>query len=138
MTVTIFLRAYAVALAACLALDLAWLGVVARGFYHKKLGSLIRPEVRWLPAVLFYLIYVAALVVLVVVPAVERHSLNRAMLLGGLLGLAAYSAYDLTSLAMIRDYPTGVALVDLAWGTFLTATVSAVSFLATRAMTPSP
>lgn len=138
MTFTLFLRAYAVALTACLALDLLWLGVVARRFYQEQLGFLMRPDVRWLPAILFYLIYVAALVALVVLPAIERQSLNRAIVMGALLGLAAYSAYDLTSLALIRDYPTKVALVDLAWGTTLTATVATVSYLVTRGSAIAP
>lgn len=138
MTFTHFFRAYVVALTTCLVLDLLWLGVLARSFYQQQLGSLMRADVRWLPAILFYLIYVAAVVVLVVLPAVERHSLNRALMLGGLLGLAAYSAYDLTSLALIRDYPTRVALVDLVWGTALTATVAAVSYLATRESALAP
>lgn len=134
MTLSLFLRAYAAALATCFALDLVWLGLVARTFYQQQLGTLMRPDVRWAPAILFYLIYVGAVVALVVVPAVERQSLSRAFLSGGILGLAAYAAYDLTSLAMIRDYPTKVALVDLAWGTTLTATVAVVSYLAVRGM----
>jgi uncharacterized membrane protein len=111
-------------------LDLLWLGVVARGFYQRQLGHLMRPDVRWAPAVLFYLIYVAALVVIVVIPAVEKQSPWRAVLLGGFFGLAAYAAYDLTSLALIKDYPMVAAVVDLAWGTVLSAVVSGTVYAA--------
>jgi len=125
-----FLKLFGVGLLVLLVLDLIWLGVVAKGFYQEQLGHLMRPDVRWLPAVLFYLIYVAVVVAIVVVPAVEQQSLGRAVLFGALFGLAAYSAYDLTSLALIRDFPIKVAVVDLAWGTFLTATVSGAAYLA--------
>lgn len=128
MTMLQFLKVYAVAAVVCFGLDLAWLGVLARGFYTSQLGHLMRPDVRWVPAVLFYLIYVAALVVIVVIPAVEKQSLGRAMLLGAFFGLAAYSAYDLTSLALIKDFPVLVAMVDLAWGTILSAAVSTAAY----------
>jgi uncharacterized membrane protein len=130
MTPLPILKFFGVGLLVLLVLDLIWLGIVARGFYQEQLGHLMRPDVRWLPAVLFYVIYVAAVVGLVVVPAVEQQSLGRALAFGALFGLAAYSAYDLTSLALIRDFPVKVAVVDLAWGTFLTAAVSGAAYLA--------
>jgi len=130
MTTIAFLKVYAVALAVFLAMDLAWLGVLAKGFYQEQLGYLMRPDVRVGAAVLFYLIYVVAVVVLVVGPAVEQESLGRALATGALFGLAAYAAFDLTSLALVRDFPVKVAVVDLAWGIVLTATVSAAGFWA--------
>ena len=123
-------KLYCVGAVVCFGLDLLWLGVVARGFYQRQLGHLMRPDVRWLPAVLFYFIYVAALVVIVVIPAVEKQSPGRAVLLGGFFGLAAYAAYDLTSLALIKDYPMVAAVVDLAWGTVLSAVVSGTVYAA--------
>jgi uncharacterized membrane protein len=132
MTMLEFLRLYCVGAVVCFGLDLVWLGVVARGFYQRHLGYIMRPDVQWVPAVLFYLIYVAALVVFVVMPAVEKQSLARALLLGAFFGLAAYAAYDLTSLALIKDYPLVAALVDLAWGATLSAVVSGAVYLAAQ------
>ncbi len=134
MTLAWFLRVYAASLLTLFAIDLVWLGVVARGFYRRHLGATLRPDVLWLPAVAFYLIYVAAVVILVVQPAAERASLGRAIAHGALFGLAAYSAYDLTSLALVKDFPPIVALVDLAWGTALTAAVSAAGYGVARAL----
>ncbi len=128
MTAAWFLKVYGAALATLFAIDLVWLGVVARGFYRRHLGAMLRPDVQWVPALAFYLVYVAAVVVLVVQPAAERQSLGRALAHGALFGLAAYAAYDLTSLALIRDFPLVVALVDLAWGTALTAAVAAAGY----------
>jgi len=125
-----FLKLYGLGAVVCFAFDLIWIGVVAKGFYQREIGHLMRPDVRWVPAVLFYLIYVAALVTFVVIPSLERQSLGRALAFGAFFGLAAYAAYDLTSLALIRDFSTAAAVVDLAWGTALSATVSAIVYKA--------
>lgn len=138
MTIGRLFAVYCVGAATALLLDLIWLGVVAQRFYQQQIGYLLRSDVRWIPAILFYLIYVAALGVIVVWPAVERASLGRAVALGALFGLAAYAAYDLTSLALIKDYPTAAALVDLIWGTSLSAVISAAMYLAARGFLASP
>lgn len=122
------LRTYAVAIVTFFALDLLWLGVVAKGFYRTQMGHLLRPDVQWGPALLFYLIFVAALVVFVVQPALEKQSLRHALLYGAFFGLATYAAYDLTNLALAKDFPTIVAVVDLAWGALLSATVAGVAY----------
>lgn len=126
-------KMYAIGVVAFFAIDLVWLGVVAKGFYQRQLGHLMRPDIQWLPAVLFYLIYVAALVVFVAAPAVERQSVARAIGYGAFFGLAAYAAFDLTGMALLRDFPLTVALADLLWGAVLSATVSAVVVVAARA-----
>jgi len=128
-----FLRLYGVGAVVCFGLDLVWLGLVAREFYQRHLGSLLRPDVRWVPAILFYLLYVAALVTFVAAPAIARQSVARAVLLGAFFGLAAYAAYDLTSLALIRDFPLVAAVVDLAWGAVLSAAVCGAVYAAARA-----
>lgn len=84
---------------------------------------------------LFYLIYVAALVVFVAGPAVERQSIGHAIRYGAFFGLAAYAAFDLTGLSLLKGFPVTAALVDLAWGAFLSAAVGAVVVLSARAWT---
>ena len=130
MTVSQFFRFYAVGVVTCFGLDLLWLGLVARGFYQRHIGHLMRPDIQWVPAVLFYLIYVAALVVFVAGPAVEKRSLLRAVGLGAFFGLSAYAAYDLTSLALIRDFPLVAGVVDLLWGSALSAAACGAMYLA--------
>ena len=129
MTTSRLLQTYAVSLLAFLALDFTWLGLVARGFYKEQLGQLLAPDVRWVPAILFYMLYVGAVLVFAVLPAVERGSLGRAVLLGGFFGVVAYATYDLTNLATLRGFPTTVAAVDMVWGGVLTATVATVGYL---------
>ena len=113
-------------------LDMLWLGLVAKPFYHKHLASLLRPDVQWVPALAFYLLYVAAIVVFVVQPAVEKESLARAVGMGAFFGLVAYATYDLTSMALIRDFPLVVVLVDLAWGAVLTGVAGTVGYFVGR------
>jgi len=129
MTISIFLKLYAVAITAFLIIDLIWLGVVARSFYQNQIGHLMRSNVNWAAAIAFYLVFVSGIVVLVVWPAVERQSPVHAIGLGALLGLVTYAAYDLTNLATMRGFPLTVAAVDLVWGTVLCATVSAITYL---------
>ena len=130
MTVPGFFKLYGVALITFFAMDLLWLGVVARGFYQTHMGHLMKPSVNWAAAVTFYLLFLVGLVVLVILPAVKRESFAHAVLLGALFGLVTYAAYDLTNLATLDGFPLKVALVDLVWGTVLCATVSAITFLA--------
>ena len=77
-----FLKLYAATATVFLALDLAWLGVVARGFYRAQMGHLMRSDAQWGPALLFYGIYVAAIIVLCVRPGLERESMGRAVAMG--------------------------------------------------------
>lgn len=132
MNTITFIKAFAATGATMFALDLLWLGVVARGFYAKHMGSLLRPDVKWVPALLFYLLYVTAVVVFVVMPAAERRSFGRALGLGAFFGLAAYATYDLTSLALIRDFPLVIVLVDLAWGIALTTIATSAGYAVAR------
>lgn len=127
-----YLKLYALCTAAFFALDIAWLGFVARGFYRNQMGELLREDTNWGAALAFYPIYVAAIVILCVLPAVEKQSLTRALALGAVFGLAAYAAFDLTSLALLRGFPAGVVPVDLARGVVLTGSVSAAGFYAAR------
>lgn len=132
MTPLDFLKLYGIGVLVCFGLDLVWLGLVAKGFYQRHIGHLMRPDIQWVPGILFYVIYVAALIVFVVEPALEKQSLSRAIGLGAFFGLAAYAAFDLTSMALFKEFPLVAAMVDLAWGATLSAVVSAVIYGAGR------
>jgi uncharacterized membrane protein len=130
MSLTTFFKLYLVALPVFLIVDLVWLGIVARGFYRSELGHLMRPDINWGAAFLFYAIFVAGIVVFATWPGIERESLLRSILLGAFLGLVAYAAYDLTNLATLAGFPVRMALVDLCWGAVLCGVVSGVTYLA--------
>lgn len=110
-------------------IDAIWLGFVAREFYERHLGEFIRDDIQLGVAGLFYLLYTVSVIVFVIVPAHKSGSIVQAILLGGLLGLFAYGTYDLTNLATIKGWPVTAAIVDMAWGTVITATISVVGYL---------
>lgn len=120
------LFAYLGTLLAFLVLDGLWLGVLMGPTYKSLLGSLMLDQPRLLPAVLFYLLYVFGCVVFVVLPSV---SWQRAARLGALLGLVAYGTYDLSNWATLQGWSAGLAVMDMVWGTFLTAASCTVGYL---------
>jgi uncharacterized membrane protein len=128
MTIAQFLKLYGVGVITFFIIDLIWLGVVARSFYQDQLGHLMRPSVNWVAAIAFYLLFVAGVVILAVWPAIERQSSGQALVLGAVLGLVTYAAYDLTNLATMKGFPLTVVFVDMAWGTVLCATISWVTY----------
>ena len=128
MTPLGFAKLYAATTPILFAIDLVWLGVVAKSFYRSRLGDLMRPDPRWGAAILFFLLYVGALLVFAVLPGLERASLGRTVLLGAGLGFICYATYDLTNLALAKGFPRVVAVVDIVWGTALSAVVAAAAF----------
>ena len=124
-----FIRLYFIALPIFFALDLLWLGVFAKKFYAKQLGPLMKTKVGWPAAVLFYLLYVGGLVLLVVFPAMQVESLRQALAFGGIFGACCYATYDLTNLATLKGWPIALTVVDLIWGSLLTASVSGATYL---------
>jgi uncharacterized membrane protein len=111
-----------------LVIDIIWLAYVAKDFYQKHLGGMLREEFLLGVAALFYVFYTLCVVILVVSPAVKAQSPMQALLLGALLGLCAYGTYDFTNLATLKGWPVIVTVVDLAWGTFITAVISVVGY----------
>ncbi len=128
MTVIRMSLVYAITLPVFFAIDLVWLGVVARDFYRRQLGHLLSAQVNWPAAILFYLVFIAGIVFFAIRPALEAGSGLRALTYGAFLGFLAYATYDLTNQATVRDWPTLVTVVDLAWGTVLTALVSFLGY----------
>lgn len=121
------IAAYLLTLVTFLAIDAVWLGLIARDLYKRDLGHLLAPNVRWGAAGVFYLLYVAGVLILVVLPNLNA-PVTRAILLGAVFGLVAYATYDLTNLATLLRWPVRVTLLDLAWGTLLTAATAAAGW----------
>ena len=114
------------------AVDFVWLTVVATKFYERHLGHLMRPDPVIAAAVAFYLIFLVGVVVFAVLPGLAADSFIRSISLGALFGLVAYATFDLTCMALFRDFPLIVVAVDLLWGTVLTAGTSSIGFAAGR------
>ena len=129
-----YLKIYAVMLVAFVALDAVWLGLIARTFYSKHLGYLLADKPIWAAAGVFYLLFVLGLLVLVVLPGIEAGSVKRVVLLGLVYGLVTYGTYDLTNLALVKDWPWIVTVVDLCWGAGLSIALGWIGFVAGRMM----
>ncbi len=119
---------YFITLLIFFAIDLVWLGVVAKNFYRQHIGHLMSADVSWPPALLFYAVYIAGIVFFAIKPAFEAGSASRALAYGAFFGFIAYATYDLTNQATMRNWPVLVTVIDLAWGTILTATVAFLSY----------
>lgn len=127
---TYHLKLYLATLIAFFAIDMVWLGLAARSFYQKQLGFLLAPQTNWPAAIIFYLLFVAGILVFVVLPGLRSGSLASTLLHGALFGLITYATYDLTNLATIKSWPLTVTIVDMIWGVVLSALVSLAGFLA--------
>ncbi len=109
-------------------IDMLWLGIVAKDFYKRHLGYLMRPQVNWAAAISFYLLFIIGIVIFAIKPALEMQSPGRALVYGALFGFFTYATYDLTNLATVKDWPLVVTIVDLAWGSALCSIVAAASY----------
>jgi uncharacterized membrane protein len=123
---TVFL--YLITLAIFFLIDMAWLGLAAKNFYRRQLGEMLSPKVNWTAAVLFYLLFIAGLLLFVIAPALAQGGMLQALWQGAFFGLIAYATYDLSNLATLKNWPLPVTAVDLVWGAVLGG---AVSFCAT-------
>ena len=132
MSVAYFMKLYVLTVPVFFAIDIVWLGVIARGFYRRQLGFILSPDVNWVAAVTFYLIYIAGIIFFAVRPSLASGRLSEAALLGGLFGFFTYATYDLTNMATIKDWPLKIVVVDILWGTCLCALVAGLSFLIAR------
>ena len=110
------------------AIDMTWLVFIARGFYKQQMGNLLRADVIWWAAILFYLLFIGGILYFAVLPSYAAGDWTRALILGALFGFFTYMTYDLTNYSTTRDWPLLLALVDTMWGTVLSASVAVASF----------
>ncbi len=129
MSVFQYIGLYAISVPIFFAIDMVWLGFVASTFYKNQLGHLLGP-VNWPVAISFYLLFLVGLLIFAIAPALAGRGLMHAILFGALFGFFTYATYDLTNWATLRDWPWQVALVDMLWGTVLSATVAGLTYLA--------
>ncbi len=129
---TKLLLAWAATFIVMLAIDLLWLGVIAKSLYQQGMGDLMSPQPRLAAAAAFYLLYPIGLVIFAVWPGVNADSVLRAAWLGALFGLFAYGTYDLTNLAVVRNWPVSLSFIDMAWGTLASGVASAGGAAALR------
>lgn len=113
-------------------LDGIWLGFVMKKFYVTQLAPLGRivdggfvPV--WSAALLVYVCLGLGIAVFVVPRA---DTVTAAALFGALFGFVVYGVYDMTNYSTLTQWPLGLAIADIAWGTFASAVVAAAAFMA--------
>jgi uncharacterized membrane protein len=126
------LAGYLAAVFVIVALDMLWLGLIAKTMYRQGIGHLMADEPRLLAALAFYVVYAAGLTIFAVLPQAEDAAWGKTVAMGALFGFVAYATYDLSNLATLRDWPLGLTLVDMAWGTLLSAAAATAGQAAFR------
>ena len=123
-----YLAPYLSFLICLLVIDLIWLLGIAKGLYRSEMGSLMATHPNLVAALAFYLLYGLGVSLFVVYPALQKQSWLDALLYGALFGFFCYMTYNLTNLAVIRDFPSKLALIDIVWGSVLTASCSVLAY----------
>ncbi len=119
---------YLIALISFLAIDLVWLGLIARNWYNSKIGFLLARHTNWTAALVFYAMFIAGLLYFAFLPGMETGSIGQILLRSALYGFITYSTYDLTNLATLEGWPVIFSLVDITWGTILCTSLSAITY----------
>lgn len=120
---------YLVILGVSLFVDMFWHVFIATKLFRDQIGHLMADKAKLYAAMLFYLINAAAILVFTVNPSLEKQNVFYALGYGGLLGFAMYATYNLTNLALLKNWPIKLTLLDLVWGTFSAAACSSISYL---------
>jgi uncharacterized membrane protein len=128
LSISKLLLAYCLTFMVFLAIDLVWLGFVAKDLYRRQLGGLLSENVNWAAAIIFYLLFVAGVFLFAIAPATEKQSLSHAVIYGVLFGFFTYATYDLTNLATLKGWPVKIVFIDIVWGMVLTGAVSTSGF----------
>ena len=110
-------------------IDMIWLGVIAKSMYADAMGTLMNPSPNLWAAAAFYLFFPLGLLIFAVLPQADS-PLWKAALMGAMFGFFAYATYDLTNLAVIRDWPLGLTFIDMAWGTMVSGIAAGAGRLA--------
>lgn len=121
---------YVATLAAMVAADMIWLGVMVDRLYRPTLGDILAPSVNLPAAIVFYLIFPVGLMIFAVTPGLRSGSATTAALYGALFGFFTYATYDLTSQATVRNWTTQLTVVDVAWGVVLGALAATAGYWA--------
>lgn len=127
-----FSVAYGSAALTFLVLDAIWLSTMTGLLYRPVLGPILAEQVRLVPAIAFYVLFVAGIVYFGIGPALETGRWTTALLNGAVFGFLAYATYDLTNHATLELWTTKITLADMAWGSFVSGAASTAGFFAAQ------
>jgi uncharacterized membrane protein len=126
----LYIKLIAILLPTMLIIDAIWIGGIMKDFYRANLGYIMADTIKWIPALVFYVLYIFGLVYFIVIPGAATGTIVSTALRAALFGLIAYATYDLTNHATLTGWPWIVTVVDMLWGAFLTGVLGAIGFFA--------
>lgn len=131
-----YIVAYLVAALAFGAMDAVWLNTMFTRLYKPEIGELLG-DLRWAPALIFYLLYLIGMQIFAVTPALKSGQWTTALIYGALLGFFCYATYDLTNHATMKVWSIKVTILDIVWGTVATGTASTIAAAVTLRFFPT-
>ena len=121
------LSAYITVIVVMFVLDLIWLSMLAEPLYQAGIGHLMAAKPNLIFASLFYLIYALGLMRYAVVPNIAANGFKTTFAAAAIFGFFVYASYDLTNLALLKDWPLQLSLIDITWGTLLSGISASVA-----------
>lgn len=121
------IRNHLIVLLVFFAIDIFWLGFVAKKLYRKHLGFIMADKFNWPAAIIFYTIFIGGLMYFAIIPAIDQNSVMAAFTVGGIYGFFTYITYDMTNLATLKDWPLTISIIDIIWGTLLNSLTAGLS-----------
>jgi uncharacterized membrane protein len=128
-----YLLLYLATLIVLVPIDFLFLGTIAKGFFTAQVGDMLG-EIRFAPAILFYLLYVAGTVIFV--SGAPNATTASTLLYGALFGLFCYATFELTALSLLKHWTWPVVALDVSWGTFVTALSATLGLIVTNTIEP--
>jgi uncharacterized membrane protein len=124
---------YLATLTVLIPIDFLFLGTLARSFFSSQVGDMLG-DIRLAPAILFYLLYVAG--ILIFVSGSASAAWQSTLLYGALFGFFCYATFELTSLSLLKHWTWPVVMVDVSWGTIVTAASSTLGLMIANWIAP--
>lgn len=120
------LHLFLIAFPTFLLIDLLWLGVIAKNFYRKEFGHLMMDSPNWTAAIIFYVLFIFGLIIFVIEPSLNKE-IKKFLPYAAFFGLVTYATFDLTSLALLKNWPLKASIVDLVWGAIIASLVTTIT-----------
>ena len=123
-----YIKAYFITFIIFFIIDLLWLGILAKKLYRKQIGFLLKDNFNMPVAIIFYMVFVVGLLFFVINRAIAINSWQYALFAGMFFGFITYSTYDITNLATLKNWPIGITIIDILWGSILCGATSIISY----------
>jgi uncharacterized membrane protein len=108
--------------------DMLWLGIFAKDYYAKLMSPLVKVQFYWPAVIAFYLLYIVGIFVFAVYPGVIEKNLSKTLIYAAMFGFFCYMTYDVTNLAVVKNWPVQLVFVDILWGIILSTFTSLVAY----------